>query len=60
MIILLSEQKSNAKLMLELGMVKKMIYILHDSNLSKITLKTIMSVMKVLLAGATHEKSLLR
>ena len=55
-----SDQKGNLRLMQELGLVGKLLHILKDPNLSRITMQTIASVLTVLLSGATHAPSILR
>ncbi|XP_023930684.1 WD repeat and FYVE domain-containing protein 3 [Lingula anatina] len=55
-----SEQKTNFKLMHEVGLVQKLLYILPDPNLSDATLQTIASVFTVLLRGAQESKALLK
>ena len=46
--------------MQDLGLVSKLLRIIRDPGLSKLSLQTIANVLTVLLSGATHPPSLLR
>jgi hypothetical protein len=54
-----SEHKHNVIFMQELRLVDRLLRILRDSTLSRMTLQTILSTITVLLAGASHPPSLL-
>ena len=55
-----SEQKNNLRLMQELGLVTKLLYILKDENLTQATVETVTSVIAVLIGGGYFGPSLLR
>ncbi len=55
-----SEQKNNLRLMQELGLVTKLLYILKDENLTHATVETVTGVIAVLIGGGYFGPSLLR
>ena len=55
-----SEQRSNLRLMQDLGLVLKLLHILKDETLSHSTVQTLANVISVLLAGGYFAPSLLR